>query len=411
MSSTPYRLLQSVFWGRGSSGRGGAFRTAVAALAGAAGIFSISLSVQLAVDLNAAFNRGTRGLPDREYVVVSKKIDLGMALAQGRSAFTDSEIALLATLPGVVSVDPVASNMFAASLSLRFGGVELGTEIFYESVSDDFLGELPEGWGWKEGERMLPILISRDFLALYNLGFAASRGLPPVSDAVLGMVSARSTVTGPGGTFDCEARIVGLTDRISSILVPQSFMSWANRAIALQARPAARRLVVETQPAKAAALDAFLRDRGWERNRQGGAAAGILALGRTALTVALSAGALLACLAVALLALSLSLAVERSRESIRVVRLIGYSRARLGVALGAGAGASVVAAAAAAAAGAGLVDGVARAFISRATGADGPVGIPAAALLTAGALAIVFACILPLAGWRLIARLDRDAVS
>lgn len=401
------RLLLSVFWGRGASGKGSALRTAAAVIAGAVGVFAISLSAQLASDLRTAFATGAQGLPDREYIVISKKVDLGMALSEGRSAFSAEEMAAVEEAPGVLSVDPVVSNAFAAALSLRFGGVELGTEIFYESVPDDFLGSPPTGWGWKEGDQVIPIIVSRDFLALYNMGFAASRGLPAVPEAALGMVTARSVVSGTGGTLESKARIVGLTDRISSILVPRSFMTWANTTIAQRGSPPARRLIVQTAPSRSGGLEGMLKDRGWERAQQGGAAAGVLALARAILTAAVAAGALLAGLAVALLALSLSLAVERSRESIRVARLLGYPRATLALALAGGSTIGIAAVSAVAAACAVCVDHAFRAFIGQAAG-TGLSGIPAAALVAAACLAVVLAGVFPLAGLRLIARLDRE---
>jgi hypothetical protein len=301
----------------------------------------------------------------------------------------------------------VVSNRFAASLFLGFGGYELGTELFFESVPDAFLGEVPYDWHWAEGERTLPILISRDFLALYNLGFASSRGLPPVSESMLGAVDARAIAGGPGGTMDFEAKIVGLTDRLSSILVPETFMSWANRALALETRSEARRLVVETEPRRGAALDAFLKTREWERMREGGAAAGILGIGRTALVLAGAVGALLSALSIALMAFSLSLAVERSRGPIGILRLLGYSRARLGALIGASGGIGVLFAAMAGAAGAVLAGAAIRGFISRTLGQTGPWGVPSAALLASGGLSILFLVLLPAAGFALIAGLER----
>jgi hypothetical protein len=404
------RLLLAALWGRGS-GKGGLLGTALAAAAGAAGIFTISLSVQLAVDLEGVFSRGTRNLPDREYLVVSKRVDLGMTITPARTVFSEAEIGELRSMPGVFSVNPVVSNRFAASLFLDFGGFELGTELFFESVPDAFLGEVPSDWHWAKGERTLPILISRDFLALYNLGFASSRGLPPVSESMLGMVGARAAASGPGGTMDFEAKIVGLTDRLSSILVPESFMSWANGALALEAGSAARRLIVETEPRRGAELDAFLKARDWERMREGGAAAGILGIGRTALILAGAVGALLSALAIGLMAFSLSLAVERSRGPIGVLRLLGYSRARLGALIGASGGIGVLSAAVAGAAGAVLAGAALRSFVSRTLGQTGPWGFPSAALLVAGGLSLLFLFLLPAAGFALIAGLERaDAV-
>jgi hypothetical protein len=299
------------------------------------------------------------------------------------------------------------SNRFAASLSLDLGGSGLGTELFLESVPDDFLGELPPEWHWEKGDTLLPILISRDFLALYNLGFASSRGLPPVSEGMLGMVTAHAEAWGPGGRFESDARIVGLTDRLASILVPESFMRWANAAIALEEAGAARRLVVETEPSHASALDALLQKRGWERMKEGGAAAGILGIGRIALTLSAAAGAVLALLAAVLIGFSMSLTVERARGPIGALRLMGYSRARLGVFIGISGGIGILAAAAAAAACAWPAVAGIRGFISLTLGSEGLRKAPTAAFLAAGGLALLFAVLLPIAGFAQISALEK----
>ncbi len=394
-------LLASAVWGRGSGSRG-VLGSVISAAACAAAVFCVSLAVQLALDLERVFESGARGLPDREYVVVSKRIDLGKTVSPARTAFKESEIRELSSLPGVVSVSPVVSNRFAASLFLDLGGFELGTELFFESVPDAFLGDVPPQWRWSEGDTVVPIMISRDFLALYNLGFAASRGLPPVSEGMLGMIGARAELRGPGGSREFEARIAGVTDRLSSILVPESFMSWANRTLARDAESAARRLVVETEPSQGESLDAFLKARGWERMQEGGAAAGILGMGRTALTLAAAAGALLCVLAMALTAFSLSLAVERARDSIGVLRLLGYSRALLGSLIGASGGLVALAASAAGAVCAAVSASAVRGYVSRTLGNADAWGVPGAAFMTAGALALLFMALLQAAGFILL---------
>jgi hypothetical protein len=324
-----------------------------------------------------------------------------------RTAFTDAEIAELRELPGVEAVSPIVSNRFSAEMTLDFGGARLGTELFFEAVPDAFLGDAPTEWHWKEGDRILPILLSRDFLSLYNLGFASSRGLPPVSEGMLGMVKAQAGMAGPGGSVELDARIVGLTDRLSSILVPESFMSWANTSLAMKTRSAARRLVVETLPSRGAALNAFLNARNWERMREGGAAAGILSMGRTALALAGAVGALLSVLAAALLAFSLSLAVERSRGPIGVLRLLGYSRTRLATLMGLSGGAAVFCASAVGAGLAVIAASTLRGVVTRTLGQDGNWGFPAAALLAAAGLAVFFASLPPMTGYALIRALEK----
>ena len=44
-------------------------------------------------------------------------------------------------------------------------------------------------WEFDEYERVVPIIIPRNYLNLYNFGFAQSRSLPQLSEGVMGMVN------------------------------------------------------------------------------------------------------------------------------------------------------------------------------------------------------------------------------
>ncbi len=119
-------------------------------------------------------------------------------------------------------------------------------------------------------------------------------------------------------------------------------------------------------------------------------------------------------IAVLLYFLSVSLTVERSRESIRVLRLLGYSRMRLGLALVASGGAGILTAALVGAGAALYVDAAFRRMLSTSLGAAGPEGLggpggaPVAVIVTACGLVLLFTALLFGIGLRLIARLDLE---
>ena len=68
----------------------------------------------------------------------------------------------------------------------------------------------------------------RSYLALYNFGFAQSRGLPKVSDGLVGMIDMSIFIHGNGKSGQYRGKIVGFSNRLNTILVPQSFMDWSN---------------------------------------------------------------------------------------------------------------------------------------------------------------------------------------
>ena len=104
-----------------------------------------------------------------------------------KATFSAEEIGELQGLGPVQSIGSFSSNQFkvgAASAALGFY-----TELFFEAVPDEFLDVQPAGCFWESGKDEVPIILSRDYLALYNFGFAASQGLPKIPFESIPMAS------------------------------------------------------------------------------------------------------------------------------------------------------------------------------------------------------------------------------
>lgn len=60
--------------------------------------------------------------------------------------------------------------------SVGMGGIGFSTYLFFESVPDRFLDVDSQAWHYEPGSRDIPIVIPRNYLNLYNFGFARSQG-------------------------------------------------------------------------------------------------------------------------------------------------------------------------------------------------------------------------------------------
>ena len=65
----------------------------------------------------------------------------------------------------------------------------MSTQMFFESVPDAYIDVKSADWRFDERSDFLPIILPRNYLNLYNFGFAQSRNLPQLSEGVLGSVS------------------------------------------------------------------------------------------------------------------------------------------------------------------------------------------------------------------------------
>jgi hypothetical protein len=121
------------------------------------------------------------------------------------------------------------------------------TDLFFESVPDEFIDIPKENWKWDENAQFVPVVIPNMFLDMYNFGFAASQNLPQLTQEVIKNIPLKITISTPRGPVNYYAKVVGFSDRISSILVPEKFMDWANDKFATQKNAQPSRIVLRTK--------------------------------------------------------------------------------------------------------------------------------------------------------------------
>ena len=253
------------------------------------------------------------------------KVSLMSNLPGFKPLFKQAEIEELRNTPGVEDITPFTTANFQAEVIFKVGAFKAyRTELFLEALPPRFLENPPENWDWEPGSPHLPALLPNSFLQLYNFGFAPANGFPQVSKGAIGKVPLTLMIPGKGGRpMPIQARISAFSDRITTILVPQSFLDWAN---ALQppskARDEIHRVLLKAnapiQPELSAKLDQY------ETNREllGESKANQLlqyALGTTG-----SIGLILLLVAFLAYWLSFQMILHRSTTHLQTLMYIGY---------------------------------------------------------------------------------------
>lgn len=134
------------------------------------------------VDRPDSFLRG-------DYLVLSKRVNALNTLGLGSSDFTPGELDDLRAQPFVREVGALTPADYRITGSVGMGGVNLSTYLFFESVPDRFLDVEAAEWNYEPGSRDIPIIIPRNYVNLYNYGFAPSQGLPQISEGIFRRVS------------------------------------------------------------------------------------------------------------------------------------------------------------------------------------------------------------------------------
>jgi hypothetical protein len=259
---------------------------------------------------------------EQQYIQINKTVGLVNTLFGG-TGFSLAEIDSLRNLPYVRNVGSFQSNRFKVGASSSLMGFY--TELFLESVPNEFLDLQMASFSWREGQQEVPIIISRDYLALYNFGFAPSQGLPQFTPATIQRVQMDITLTGNQRRRSFKGRIVGFSDRVNSILVPEEFLSWANQEFGDGPTRDPSRLILEVDNPESVALQQFLAQRNYELSTGrliGGQVATLLQL---ALLVIAIIGVLIVFLSGMVFLLNFQMLIAQASSEIRLLLQLGYN--------------------------------------------------------------------------------------
>lgn len=181
-----------------------------------------------------------------DYIVINKRVTSENTLG-GASAFSREEIADLEAQPWVRSAAPFTAADYRVMASLNQGGRGMSTYMFFESIPDGFVDVPASQWSWTEGSDEVPLIISKDYLSLYNFGFAGSAGLPQLSENLMSGIPITLTLTSEDGArrMVMHGRVAGFSNRLNTILVPGNFMEWSNARLGSSASDSPSRMIID----------------------------------------------------------------------------------------------------------------------------------------------------------------------
>ncbi len=256
-----------------------------------------------------------------DYVSVSRQITNSNMGKDNR--FTNSDLDLLRQQPEIAGVAPLYSNQFRAEATA--GNVlPFSTDLFLESVNPAFLDTLPANFTWGPGQEDVPVIFSSDFLEMYNV-FAPSQGLPQVSAKTISSVNIFLPCSGPMGSKTFRASIVALSDRVNSILVPESFLKWGNLHFSGDTSSPISRIYIKTKDANNPQLIKFLDAHNYHINKDKIRFGRIKGMLQNTIGAIAALGVLVILLALILFGFYLQLMIARSKENVRLLLLLGYS--------------------------------------------------------------------------------------
>lgn len=298
------------------------------AVANLVGLAIVLTAIQFYRDVTTVWNDEDSFI-SRDYVIISKQVN-GISLGSSALEFTPDEIADISKQPWMRNLGKFTAAEFNVSASLDIWGRGMSTALFFESIPDEFFDIKPEGWSWHPDSTdselpVLPIIMSKDYLTLYNFGFAASRGYPQISENTIGSIPINISISGNGHQMRLRGRIAGFSSRLNTFAVPDSFMQWANERLAEQEPGNPSRLILEVKTPGDPAISRYLAEHGYESagdKADNGRAAYFLSI---ITAVVIGVGAVISLLAFFILLLSIYLLLQKNREKLQSLMMLGYS--------------------------------------------------------------------------------------
>jgi len=226
---------------------------------GTLGLGIAALLLLIAVQMQSDFSELLEGKQNKEtntqYLVINRQLNNNNLNAGG---LREDELAALKKLPEVSAVGIMQPGYFKASLSSTSDRFPFYTDVSFETVSSDFLDEIPEHWTWQEKDDYVPIIVPSLYLDLYNFQFALAQQLPQLTPEVVKMIFFNIRIQGPNGEVVLIGKVAGFSDRIQSMLVPQEFMQWCNARFAQGEKRNPSRILIKTKDATSPVLNQFL---------------------------------------------------------------------------------------------------------------------------------------------------------
>ena len=285
------------------------------------GVVLLLSSMQMFININDLLKENNPRKNGFDFISITKVItneNMGKD-----NTFKDDELAEIKSQPTVQDAVPLISNQYRVKGSAGTI-IPFSTDLFLESIDDNFIDTLPPTFTWQPGQQTVPIIFSSDFLELYNV-FAPSQDLPQLSAKTVSSVNIILEIYGATGVQTYKGNIVALTDRINSILVPKSFMQWSNQTFGGVTKVNPSRIYIKTKDANDPKLISFLDTKNYHLNKDKTKFGRIKKVLQNIVSALGVFGILVIVLALMLFSFYLQLMIAKSKENLQLLLTLGYS--------------------------------------------------------------------------------------
>jgi hypothetical protein len=286
------------------------------------GVVLLLVSIQLFINIQQLLKENTpRKSGGYDFISISKTItneNMGKD-----NSFTNVDLNNIKQQSFIADVAPLISNKFRVRATAG-NIIPFSTDLFLESINGDFIDTMPPTFTWQPGQMVVPIILSSDFLEIYNV-FAPAQDLPQLSQKTISSINIILECSGPYGTKNFKGNIVALSDRINSLLVPSSFMNWSNWRFMQDSAIHASRVYIKTKDANDPTLISYFDQQGYHLNKDKVKFSRVKSILQNIVSALGVFGILVIALALMLFSFYLQLMIAKSKSNLQLLLTLGYS--------------------------------------------------------------------------------------
>lgn len=294
-------------------------------LANIAGIAIIILGIQFYEDAKPLWNDEDSFIR-KDYLVINKRVSSANTWGNDSSSFSQEEIDEINSQPWVRKSGRFTSADYRLFASMGNGGRNMSTYLFFESIPSEFIDVADEQWSYRPGDDTVPIIISKDYLSLYNFGFAGTVGMPQLSETTISTVPLMITIRPDNGRPDrtFTGRIIGFSNRLNTILVPEEFMKWSNATYSTRPETPASRLILDVSSPGDPRIQQFMDAHNYEIAGDKGNSTAAYLINVITLVI-LIVGTIITVLSFFILLLTISLLIQKNARKMHSLIMLGVN--------------------------------------------------------------------------------------
>ncbi len=282
------------------------------------GITFLVTAIHYLIKVNE-FGEGTDILGPNTIVVQKKVTNL-----ISKNDFSEDEIATIKAEDFIENVKPVLSNNFDISFETSDPMVPyFRTETFIQTVYPEFLDVKSKKWHWKEGDDFVPIIMPRDFVVMLNT-FMTTSNMKQVSDELAMDIKFKFTLKKGDEKIWVDAKIIGFSNQIAAILVPETFMDYGNANFSNGKKKNITQIMLSGKENEFGQVEKLLEARGLETKNSEKVIGRLKSVIGTLILVILSVSIIAVLVSGLVLIQYMQLLMSRNRYEVRTLMRLGY---------------------------------------------------------------------------------------